>query len=94
MKRTGLAKDFVSEIGTEATSGSQIDPPAEQLRKLDLQLGHAQVSDRASRLKLDENVDVALGTEVVADNRAKQRQAPNAIPRQNSAIVCSEMSMP
>jgi len=56
----------------------QVDLATHESRKFVLQ-GHQRESWNVARLEIDEDVDVAVRTEVVAENRAKESESPDMV---------------
>jgi hypothetical protein len=67
------------KIGTEVFCSVQIRLSPEYFGKLPLH-GEKGQSGSVSRLKFHENVDIALGREILSKNRTKKGQFPNVVP--------------
>ena len=66
--------------GTEIAGGAQIDPVADdELLELHLHARHVEEAHAAIGFELDQEVDVAVGREVVAQRTAEHREATNAV---------------
>jgi hypothetical protein len=77
----------------QKTDGVQIDAAAEHLGELILHSDEGQ-TDLDPTGKLDEHIDVARRTEVVPQNGAEQREAPDAVGLANAAMRSFGISMP
>jgi len=76
----GTAKYAFLQAAKQALGADQIDfASAEQLRKL--LLDRDDLPPRgAAGLELDQHVDIAVRTEVIAQYGSKQREPPDAVP--------------
>ena len=74
-----LAEDPVSEVRTERPRRAEVDVPPEERRELLPRLAELEEARSAVGLELDEDVDVAPGTEVVAENRPEERETPHPV---------------
>lgn len=63
--------------------------PAEDGRKIPLDFKELKEADAGLRAELNQNIDIALGTEIVAQHRSIQRQAPNLVPAADLGQLCS-----
>ena len=45
-----------------------------------LQPGEAEQRDAGLRQEVDQNVNIAFGSEVIAKNRSEERELPHAVP--------------
>src|SRR5439155_5893113 len=78
--RLGVSDDFLAEPRTEITGGAQIDPMADDdLLELQLHTRHVEKADAATGFEFDQEVDVAVGREIVAQRAAEHREVTNAI---------------
>ena len=60
-------QDFLPEVGTQVLGCPQVDcAPREKFRKRYLHPGDAQQPGNAVRFELDQQVDIAVGPEVIA----------------------------
>lgn len=75
----GRLKNVVAEVTAQLRWGPQVDTTAEQLRKLPLHRGHRQVAGSNALTELHEHVDVAVGPEIVPENRPEQAQFPETV---------------
>jgi hypothetical protein len=67
-----FAKDFLAEIGAQEARREQVDLSSQKFGKLHF---HSDVLEKIGsfrRLELDENVDIALRTKVVAQHGAEK----------------------
>src|SRR4051794_32038785 len=66
VQRAGVGGDLVAEVGAEVFGGAQLDRPAEGVFELEFHHGEVQQAGGVFGLELDQEVDVAVGPEVVA----------------------------
>jgi hypothetical protein len=67
----GLGEYLVTEVGAQKTGRIQVDAAPQNLGELILHPEERQPGDMV-RLELDQHVDIAVGTEVVAEHRPEQ----------------------
>ena len=67
-------------VGRDSTQERQVDCSPKELRKVHLQPAQREKPRRTERISLDENVDVAVGTEPIGQDGAEQEQAYDASP--------------
>lgn len=66
-----LSENFVAEITGEESGRVQIHLASQQFTQLNLRVCQGQQADSCVRLKLDEDVDVAVWAEIVSKNRTQ-----------------------
>ena len=73
--RLGVGEDLVAESRAENSGGAQIEPVTDdQLLELHLHARHVEEADAAFGFELDQEVDVAVGREVVAQRTVGMSQ--------------------
>lgn len=75
----GRLKNVVPEVAAQLRWSPEVDPTAEQLRKLPLHRCHRQIAGSDALTELHEHVDIAVGPEIVPENRAEKAQFPEAV---------------
>lgn len=73
-----LGEDLVSEVSAEEARGVQVDGSAEDGGEFVLH-GEEREAGGGAGLELDEDVDVAVGAEVIAEHGAEESEAPDAV---------------
>ncbi len=74
-----VRQNSFSNAAVEELLSDQIDPaPTEDIRELFLELYESE-SGHVIRLELNENVDVAVGTEVSSEDGSKKSQLPDVV---------------
>ena len=61
-----IREDLIAEVAAELLGRAQINSTAEQIGERLLHARHREVTHRSLGLELDQHIDVAGGTEVVA----------------------------
>src|SRR3990172_58576 len=75
-----LIQNLLAEIRAQVRGRAQVYLPSpEQRREFALHAGHAEEAGCTTPLKLHQGVDVAIGTEIVAQRRAEHGQPANAM---------------
>jgi hypothetical protein len=75
----GRSRDLIAEIAAKIRERSQVNLPAQPLRKLQLHPGHVEQSRRFAGLELDQDIDVALAPKTGSQDRTKEGQLLNVI---------------
>lgn len=70
---------MVAEISNETGWRAHINAPLDYLGQLQLHAGQRHESGQMARLELDEEIDVAVRAEIIARDRAEQRQLADVI---------------
>lgn len=70
-------QDIVAEIPAEVRGGPNVCLSPEDVGQFPFDSCQVDQSDAAARLKFDQHIDVTVGVEVFAENRAKQRELSN-----------------
>lgn len=79
IKNVGLGEHFVAEILAETLRRVQIHSPTKNRGEFVLLRKESQTCPRA-RLEFDQNVNVAVWSEVVAKDRTEQGQSADVVP--------------
>ena len=78
----------------EAGRRVQVDLASEELAELALQIDELKEADPGVVSELDEHVNVALGTEVLTQDRAEEREAMDAAaPTECSQSLCVDIDL-
>jgi hypothetical protein len=81
MDDVGLVEDGTSEIPAQLLRGSKVDlSPAEQCGQLALETGKSEIADCSPWLEFDKHIDVAVGPEILPENRPKKGKAMDPVP--------------
>jgi hypothetical protein len=76
---SGLRQHAVPEVGAEELGGVELDALVEEVGELSLQAEEGQAGDVAG-FELDEDVDIAVRAEVLAQDRAEEGEAADVVP--------------
>jgi len=79
MEHPCTGDDLVAEMLREFTRRAKIDLMPEDRGEFVLHMSHIEEVRRAARLELDENINIALRREIVAENAAEKRQPRDAV---------------
>jgi len=70
---------FVTEVAAQVLGSPEIDLAPEYPAELDLHGGESKKTDPGPIIKIHEDVDVALGTEITAKNRPEKGELPDSV---------------
>ena len=80
--RLGGGEDAIADVRAQAFERDQVRPaPTQQLAELALDRAEADEARDVLRVELDQHVDVARSSEIVAQHRSEQREAADVMPR-------------
>ena len=86
MQHQGGPHDLVAEVTAEIRTGSEVDVSAEELRQFEFDRSYAKESGQPIGEKVDEQIDVAVGAQLVAESRAVESELPDPV----SGAECRE----
>lgn len=92
VERLCFRQHAAPEVRTQTLRGVQIDPSAKQQGKFLLHVEERETRGMAG-LEFDQDIDIALGTEILTGHRAKEGQSPDVVllvERSDSAIIDSD----
>ena len=79
MEHLCTGEDLVAEMLREFSRRAKIDLTPEDHGEFVLHMSHIEEVRRAARLELDENINIALRCEIIAENAAEKRQPRDAV---------------
>jgi hypothetical protein len=79
IKNLSLELDFLPEVSAQESRRIQVDLPSKKFRQL-LFNGKEPEAHTNLWLKLDQNIYVAFGSEVIPQHRSEQGKTANAVP--------------
>jgi hypothetical protein len=88
-----LALDDGADAVVDEARGLQVDEPAEHFGQLDLHAAEVEEAGGGA-VEFDQDVDVAVGREVVAEDGAEEGETRDAVARQKAAIWLGSNWMP
>ncbi len=75
----GLCYDFFTEVATKVLWSAQINWSSDDRGEFYLEAGKTYQADSMPRFKLYEHIYIAVGTEILPQHRAKERQFRDVI---------------
>jgi hypothetical protein len=71
--RLGGGEHASADVPTERRRGLEVDVASDQVGEVLLEAAEGEVAHAGAGLELDQHVDIALGVEVVSQDRAEDR---------------------